>query len=213
VLSILFANTGIAQATSLEKSECEAQTVTDVTMGNVKNADYVNSDIDQARNLVKTEEGSDPDLVSKFIQGEGLILPDFAEGVTTEGVPRRAYGIAIDNEFLVVPVEKKADSSDEVVHASLSLVSEDDNNSFKVDGLVDSQQPADEISPEAIGNCPVGKTWHCTAQRGDCIEKHCARCTYLLHWKAVVLCAVVACPYVANYTCCTAGHCVPRMIR
>lgn len=184
-------------------------------MRNIKDADYANSDIDQARNSVKSKESSDPDLVSKFAQGEGLILPDFAEGVTDEGVPRRAYGVAIDNEFLVVTVDKKTDCSEEVAHASLSLVSEDDNNSFKVDGLVDSQQPTDEkISPEAIGNCPVGQTWHCTAQRGGgCFEKHCARCTSLLHWKAVVLCAVVACPYVANYTCCTAGHCVPRMIR
>lgn len=45
------------------------------------------------------------------------MLPDFAEGVTADGVPRQAYGVAIDNE-----------SSDEVVDdlADLKLSSWED---------------------------------------------------------------------------------------
>ncbi len=213
VLSVLFGAAGVATAAPMEDNACEAESVVDVAVENVKEADNAQSDIDQARMIMKGEETSNPELVNKFIQGEGLLLPEFATGETDSGIQRQAYGVAIDNEFLVVTVDKDPDAPDKVLEASLSIVAEGDDGGFKVDSLADSHESIAEASPQAIGNCPVGKTWHCTQHAGGgCFERNCARCTYLLHWKAIVLCAFVACPYVANYTCCTSGQCVPRMI-
>ena len=164
-------------------------------------------ELDLIKDDLKTLKNQDP-VVEALSNGEGLVLPAAAvvelteplENVTTKRV---AYGIKIKDKTYVLSSEI---SDSRAKNTTIFEVKQ------KKDSLENSIIASTNETLTKIGNCAPHERWNCTKQKSrSCFEKKCARCTYLVNWKAVLACAVIVCPYVMNYTCCAAGKCVPRM--